>query len=337
MSLDHFDVLFRRSYRHMVGKRTFEIKEPSIRQYFANTPNIYRLIYAIAFSHKMGVNKFLALHFTTDLIMACVDVVRNSIDYNSEVRGIITPRQAIIICRQLINLIVITRKHETPSGNGKGDSTLLTICEKFSAVYGWFVDDIVDKMTMRQLYAYWEEQSKRESKELELRALLHGHKIKSSSSDSSIEDAMAKKALGGERYDPDEVSQILQVNKGDLPKLKKLLLFMGIQYPTGIDFVKHEESLRNILFQQVKTIKDKGRWEYPDYTKDISEQVLGVKRGDIEGLQKLASDLGMAIDVNQDWRKNEIMLKQLLIVSKRRKEQFLVNVADEKYKQTEEK
>ena len=138
--------------------------------------------------------------------------------------------------------------------------------------------------------------------------------------------------MQGEKYDDDEISQNIRVNNGDIARLRKLLLYMGIQHPDSLDFKSQEQVIRSIAHHQIGLIKKRGDWKYPDYSRDIAEQVLGVDKDDNDGLIALANEFGMTVDKSFNLGKNSHILKKLLKITKRRRDQFLIDAVNVKKK-----
>ena len=331
---ESLDVLLKRSCHCTIGNKAFRLDEPTVRQYFAVVGVLSKIFYSLAAISKLNMPVTTGLQYLKDILLQLAPFVSKVIDIDKEDFKKITMRQLVFIMRFLMMILMETKKVELANKKSTLKSkskksrpiSMLTIFEKFSAAYNWMPDEIFDKLTMRQLYAYWDEMQYRESNDMKFIAQLHGAKIKdgqSSGANADIEDVRAARALGMQVFAKDEVSQAIGVSPGELKKLKHLLIYMGIPYPDDLIFNEQETNLRNIIFTQIKALKEINKWEPPNFSIEPTEQVLGIKKGDIEGIKKIAKNYGMPIADGFNWKKQENQLRQILCITKRRKDQYL--------------
>jgi hypothetical protein len=335
MKHDTIDVLFGRAYIYILGKNFYKISEPSVRQYLNAIVVIHQICYTvlsiqdIAKDTKSGLS---CLGAVSSFLVSVAKLLPAVIEHKLIDVDQMTPRQIIHVINCLTDIMHVTKQAEGEDSGGKSksdDHGLIAIFEKFSSEYGWFPDQILDEFTMRKLYAYQDSQVRRESKELELEALMHGHKLNLSGSEESKqfnrEDVDAARQ-SGIKFAKDEISQNILVNPGDINKLKMLMQYMGIAYPDNMNLKEHENNLRNIVHAQILAQKQAGKWKYPDYRQDVATQVLGVKRGDYEGLIAKAKELEFPVDDSFDIKANEAILRKNLCIIARRRQGYLEQI-----------
>jgi hypothetical protein len=323
---DSLDVLLKRQLRCVIGKETIEILEPNIRQFFIMSSLLPKLLLSIRQIDTLR-NKPIALmvYSIQEIVSMVSSYLKNIIDTKQDFDDNITIRQAIYIIYFMVGIYLDTKKlEESPSDNKSNNPYgLVSIFERFSAEYGWFPDEIFDRMTMRQFYLYWREQSERKLVDLETMAMMHGMKINRRGGSRYSSEKIPR---GVRKINTDEVSTVLQINEGEFDRLKKLLMYMGMPYPQDLDFKVFEPNLRNILHLEIKQLKEKGKWTYPDYDKDIFEQVTGINSSNVDEIIKLAGELGMKIAPNFDFRNHKHLLLQSVCITIRRKQKYLENI-----------
>jgi hypothetical protein len=315
------DILLKRRCRCVIGRQAYEILEPTIRQYFHLSDWFKRLSLMInkALKTTDGYN----VKVVNEIYVLVIYIVRKIIKIDDESLDDMTPRQLVYIIYFLTSIYIDTKKLEAeirPGGETDTDDkySMLGVFEQFSNQYGWTIDKILDSFTIRQFYVYWKKQQNRTTREAEFVASCHGLKLTKGGSQTVNVPPDSKIAAPR-----DEITKNIGVNVGDVEKLKKLMLYMGIHYPQDINLGNVEGSLRNIADLQIKQLRGSNKWVPPNFRRDILYQVCGVKSDDTNGILKKANELGVKLGVGFDVIKHHEMIVMMLCVMQRKKEGYL--------------